>query len=131
MPDSLPDGIGWCIADKHKKAVQALGHSLRSLFEQLARRIRQLRCLFRNIWSEFSDMWRLFGHQRWQIRQPALLSKLRSSAQGLLRLLSATAAKSISEVKPSNKRGAHHFFAFSGDLDEKTAISLPRRATRL
>ena len=27
---------------------------------------------------------------------------------GLLRLLSATTAKSISEVKPSNKRGAHH-----------------------
>ena len=29
-------------------------------------------------------------HQRWQIRKPALLSKLRSSAKGLLRLLSAS-----------------------------------------
>ena len=47
-------------------------------------------------------------HHRWQIRQPAVLSKLRSSAQGLLRLLSAMTAKSISEVKPSNKMGAHH-----------------------
>ena len=45
-------------------------------------------------------------HHRWQIRQPAVLSKLRSSALWLLRLLSATTAKSISEVKPSNK-GAH------------------------
>ena len=42
------------------------------------------------------------------INQPAVLSKLRSSVQELLRLLSATTAKSISEVKPSNKRGAHH-----------------------
>ena len=51
--------------------------------------------------------YRVARHQRWQIRQPALLSKLLSSAKGLLRMLSATAAKSISEVKPSNKRGAH------------------------
>ena len=30
---------------KHKKVEQALGLSLRNLFEQLAWRIRQLRCL--------------------------------------------------------------------------------------
>ena len=47
-------------------------------------------------------------HHRWQIRQPAVLSKLRSSALWPLRLLSATTAKSISEVKPSNQRGAHN-----------------------
>ena len=29
-------------------------------------------------------------HQRWRICQPVLLSKLRNSAQGLLRLLSAS-----------------------------------------
>ena len=56
---------------------------------------------------------------RWQIRQPAVLSKLRSSAQGLLRLLSATTAKSISEVKPSNKRGAHHFACFVVELSNE------------
>ena len=39
------------------------------------------------------------AHHRWQIRQPAVLSKLRSSAQGLLRLLSATTAKSIQLVR--------------------------------
>ena len=54
--------------------------------------------------QKFMKVW----HQCWRIRQPALLSKLRSSAQGLLRLLSATAAKSISGVKPSSKRDAHH-----------------------
>ena len=32
----IPNSIGWCIMDKHKKAAQALGRSLRSLFEQLA-----------------------------------------------------------------------------------------------
>ena len=42
------------------------------------------------------------------MRQPAVLSKLRSSAQGLLRLLSAKTIKSTTEVKPSNKRGAHY-----------------------
>ena len=57
-------------------------------------------------------------HQCWQIRQPALLCKLRSSAQGLLRLLSATAAKSISEVKPSNKRGAHQLGVAARQLED-------------
>ena len=47
-------------------------------------------------------------HHRWQIRQPAALIKLRSSALGLLRLLSATITKSTTKVKPSNKRGAQH-----------------------
>ena len=44
-----------------------------------------------------------------ELRQPAVLSKLRSSAQGLLRLLSATTAQSISKVKPPDKRGAHQY----------------------
>ena len=33
------------IEGKHKKVEQALGRSLRNLFEQLAWRIRQLRCV--------------------------------------------------------------------------------------
>ena len=45
-------------------------------------------------------------HHRWQIRQPAVLSKLRSSAQGLLRLLSAS-IQNQNKSNPSNKRGAH------------------------
>ena len=60
MPDSLPDGIGWCIVDRHKKVEQALGHSLRSLFEQLARRIRQLRCFSGLSGLSFTDV-RLSG----------------------------------------------------------------------
>ena len=47
-------------------------------------------------------------HHHWQIRPPAVLSKLRSSARGLLHLLSDTTTKSISEVNPFNKRAAHH-----------------------
>ena len=62
-------------------------------------------------------------HRSWQIRQPAILSKLRSSVQGLFRLLSATTAKSISEVKPSNKRGAHHNRDFT--LSRKQAFQRP------
>ena len=45
-------------------------------------------------------------NHRWQIRQPAVLSKLRSSAQGLLRLLSATTAKSNRKLNRPTK-GAH------------------------
>ena len=70
--------------------------------------------------ADFGAAERTDSHQCWFYRssdsvkvgsasksQPAVLSKLCSSAQGLLRLLSATTAKSISEVKPSNKKGAH------------------------
>ena len=46
-------------------------------------------------------------HRRLQIRKQAPQSRRRSSAKGLLCLLCATTAKSISKVKPSNKRGAH------------------------
>ena len=45
-------------------------------------------------------------HHRWQIRQPAVLSKLRSSAQGLLRLLSATTTKSYRKLNRPTK-GVH------------------------
>ena len=45
-------------------------------------------------------------NHRWQIRQPAVLSKLRSSAQGMLRLLSATTAKSNRKLNRPTK-GAH------------------------
>ena len=57
------------------------------------------------------------AHHRWQIRQPAVLCMLRSSAKGLLRLLSATTiVKSISEVRPSNNRGTHHFVPVTHSL---------------
>jgi hypothetical protein len=79
------------------------------------------RCTLSKKIALFLAVWWYSRHHHRQIRQPALLSKLRSSAQGLLRLLSATAAKSILEVKPSNKRGAHHFVAFPRYLDEKSS----------
>ena len=37
-------------------------------------------------------------HQRWRMRQPALLSMLRSSAQGQLRLLSAIKARNCRPI---------------------------------
>ena len=45
-------------------------------------------------------------HRSLQIRQPAVLSKLRSSAQGLLRLLSATTTKTYRKLNRPTK-GAH------------------------
>ena len=58
---------------------------------------------------------------------PALANTPASASQqaaqlspGLLRMLSATAAKSISEVKPSNKRGAHQKHRFWIPLGNKT-----------
>ena len=57
-------------------------------------------------------------NHRWQIRQPAVLSKLRSSAQGLLRLLSATTAKSNRKLNRPTK-GAHiKMKDFPNTLDE-------------
>ena len=51
---------------------------------------------------------------------PASASQQAARAQpkGSLRLLSATTAKSISEVKPSNKRGAHHLLLTVTDFNK-------------
>ena len=45
--------VGWKVCGvKHKKVEQALGRSLRNLFEQLAGVFRQLRCVYcdKNFW---------------------------------------------------------------------------------
>ena len=41
----MKKSVGKFVGGKHKKVEQALGRSLRNLYEQLAWRIRQLRCL--------------------------------------------------------------------------------------
>ena len=133
MPDSLPDGITWCIVDRHKKVEQALGRSLRSLFEQLAWHNRQLRCFFRNIWSESFTYVEV-------IRAPALANTPASASQQAAQLSprAAPPALCLSDIlwpytlvkTPGSFRQDVPFFAFfvafSGDLDENTAISLPR-----
>ena len=43
----------------------------------------------------------------------------RAHPKGSLRLLSATTAKSISEVKPSNKRGAHQLACSGVELSNE------------
>ena len=46
--------VGWKLCSrKHKKVEQALRLSLRNLFEQLAWRIRQLRCFYTDIHTKF------------------------------------------------------------------------------
>ena len=56
-----------------------------------------------------------FGYFFSGVNTPASGSQqaARALPKGSLRLLSAMTAKSISEVKPSNKRGAHHFSHFT------------------
>ena len=50
------------------------------------------------------------GHRSWHIRQPAPQSKLcELHPKGSHSLLCAMTAKSVSEIKLSNKRSAHHF----------------------
>ena len=92
------------LCGKHKKAEQALGRSLRSLFEQLAWRTlpaavptvdfhfnHPINVQIMKYTVDYVGMHRdaLCRHQRLHIRLQALQSRLRSSAQGLLHLLCA------------------------------------------
>ena len=54
----------------------------------------------------------------------------RAQPKGSLRLLSATTAKSISEVKPSNKRGAHQFIAKPTRSSKEIAVFSSESSTQ-
>ena len=101
-----------CSLKHEQKAYSAFRRATHFIFGNLdypRRKIRshQLQCVHKILCHVSQAM-----HRRLQIRKQAPQSKLRElHPKGSLCLLCATTAKSISEVKPSNKRDVHHFYS--------------------
>ena len=56
MPDSLPDGIGWCIVEEHKKVAQALGVACGAFLSSWPGIYASCGASQEYIWREFADM---------------------------------------------------------------------------